>query len=474
MVWLCIGLLGAAHLLVQARYFCHMLQLNSYRLSRFFRWCAANPGALPGWRAYGALRRGDKKPFVVTARVRRLFVVITLLILAFLFGVWCSPWGLLLLLVPWAFVSAAALLCAPVEALLRAGYTAGAKRRLDSVRPTVIGVTGSFGKTSVKNFLHTLLSIKYNTLMTPESYNTPMGVVRTVREQLRDTHEMFIVEMGARQTGDIAALCKLTNPRYGVLTAIGEQHLETFHTLDNIVRTKFELIDALPADGIAFLNTDNARIAARPVFNVRAVTYGTGENAHYRAADIAADLTGCAFTVTAPDGEHARFVTPLLGAHNIVNLTGCVAVAHELGIPFADMAFPVRHLKPVPHRLQLLPGGFIDDAYNANPAGFRTALDVLASFDATRVLVTPGMVELGGRQEALNRELGAYAAPRCDWAVLVGERQAPPLREGLLEAGFDKDHLYVAQHLQDALAFIKTIDPARRIVLLENDLPDNY
>jgi UDP-N-acetylmuramoyl-tripeptide--D-alanyl-D-alanine ligase len=152
-----------------------------------------------------------------------------------------------------------------------------------------------------------------------------------------------------------------------------------------------------------------------------------------------------------------------------------MAVAHRLGVSLKEMVYPVRMLKPVEHRLQLLPNGFIDDAYNSNPAGFRGALDTLAAFDAQRVLVTPGMVELGERQDALNRELGEYAATRCDFAVLVGLKQAPPLKEGLLAGGFPEDRLFVAATLQEGLAWVNKLPNAgQRIVLLENDLPDNF
>ncbi|MBS1327495.1 MAG: UDP-N-acetylmuramoyl-tripeptide--D-alanyl-D-alanine ligase, partial [Oscillospiraceae bacterium] len=312
-----------------------------------------------------------------------------------------------------------------------------------------------------------------NVLMTPESYNTTMGVVRTIRERLRPSHQVFIAEMGAKNPGDIREICDLVHPRYGILTSIGEQHLETFKTIDNIIATKFELADAIQADGCVFLNTDNDYIRAHPV-GVPHVAYGTAPDADYRASDIVVDAGGCAFTVTAPDGESQRFTTKLLGGHNIQNLTGCIALAHRLGIPLSKLVYPIRMLRPVEHRLQLLPNGFIDDAYNSNPAGFRSALDVLAGFDAQRVLVTPGMVELGERQEALNRELGEYAAARCDYAVLVGEKQAPPLKEGLLRGGFPEERIYVAATLQDGLAHLNALPAAPRIVLLENDLPDNF
>jgi len=142
----------------------------------------------------------------------------------------------------------------------------------------------------------------------------------------------------------------------------------------------------------------------------------------------------------------------------------------------AEMKQPIRQMKPVAHRLQLLPNGYIDDAYNSNPAGFRSALDVLGSMqDTRRILVTPGMVELGERQAALNEELGAYAAEKCDYTVLVGERQAPPLKKGLLKAGFDEEKIFVAMDLHQALSYVQSLPAVeRQIVLLENDLPDNF
>ena len=341
---------------------------------------------------------------------------------------------------------------------------------------TVIGITGSYGKTSTKNFLASLLAARYNVLMTPESYNTTMGVVRTVREKLLPVHDVLIVEMGARRPGDIAEICELVRPKYGIITAIGEQHLETFKTVENIIGAKFELADYIPDDGLIFLNGDDEYIknkkTGKPVvtYSVRA-----GSGCDYTAFDISVSREGSRFTVAAPGGERCVFTTKLLGAHNIQNITGCIAVAHRLGIPLSELVLPIRRLKPVEHRLQLLPNGYIDDSYNSNPAGFRAALDVLSQFDGQRVLVTPGMVELGERQYRLNRELGAYAASRCDYAVLVGEKQAPPLREGLLEAGFQEERLFIAPDLHKAIEIVNSLpNEGQRTVLLENDLPDNY
>ena len=491
-----------------------MLQLNSYRTERYKKWCLDNekklvniPRMLPflcvltlwfagektAWVMYAVCAavllltailnwpKKAKKPLVVTARVKRLFVTQGLLCAAILCLVLLPAHrGAALIgvanMAVWLFTGLANLINTPLENAIANGYVKDAKQRL-AARPdlTVVGITGSYGKTSVKNFLSALLAVRYNVLMTPGSYNTTMGVVRTVRELLRPSHEIFIAEMGAKQPGDIREICDLVHPQYGILTSIGEQHLETFGSVENIIATKFELVDAIPADGAAFLNIDNDYIRSRSV-SVPAVSYGGPDSgAGYRYGDIAVDTHGCRFTLTAPDGESCRYTTHLLGAHNIQNLAGCMALAHRLGISLQEMVYPIRLLKPVEHRLQLLPNGYIDDAYNSNPAGFRSALDTLAGFDAQRVLVTPGMVELGERQEALNRELGAYAATRCDWAVLVGLKQAPPLKEGLLAGGFPEERIFVAATLREGLSFVNNLPrEGERIVLLENDLPDNF
>ena len=507
----------AADCAVLTYHFAHMLQLNSYRNERYIRWMEENRKALAsqmGWMLLAFLAVGvfllkptdwivrlacaalllihfyvnipgkAKKPLVVTARVKRLFGTQAVLLILVGIGVYCTHMvriGVSLFFL-WVIITPLVTLLAntinlPLEKAIGNWYLNDARRILKSMPNLItIGITGSYGKTSTKNFLYALLSAKYNVLMTPENYNTTMGVVRTVREHLLPSHEVLIAEMGAKNPGDIREICELVHPRYGILTSIGEQHLETFKTIDAIIKTKFELADAIPSDGMIFLNADNAYIRSHTV-TVPARTYSLNptSGADYTASGISADGSGSSFTVTVPGGESRRFATRLLGAHNIQNIVGCIAAAHTLGVSLEDMAVPIRRLKPVEHRLQLLPNGFIDDAYNSNPAGFRAALDVLRGFEGQRILVTPGMVELGERQDALNRELGFYAAACCDYAVLVGEKQAPPLKEGLLSAGFAEDRLLVAKSLQEALSFVNSLpDDGKRTVLLENDLPDNF
>jgi UDP-N-acetylmuramoyl-tripeptide--D-alanyl-D-alanine ligase len=354
----------------------------------------------------------------------------------------------------------------------------------------------------VKYFLNTLLSSQYNVLQTPGNYNTTLGVVRTIREQLKPYHEIFICEMGAREVGDIKEICDLVHPGYGIITSIGPQHLQSFHTIENVIGTKFELADAVPADGRVFLNYDNdyirnhktdkqvvsygteAGIQAAQIVNSDAwaqtsqVNGSTGARVDYCAHDIKVSTEGSTFTMQDADGKEYSFHTRLVGNHNVQNIAGAIAVANTLGIPMEKLLYPVKQLESVPHRLQLVKQGkrtILDDSYNSNKNGFKAALDTLAMFEDLRILMTPGMVELGEKQYEENKEAGMYAADKCDYAVLVGKEQTKPIQDGLLEAGFAQNKMIVVDTLQEAFQMVNAIsDERHKVVLIENDLPDNY
>ena len=498
----------------------HMLQLEGYQTDGYFRWMKTRAGEaafrmLPvflsliliplagGWAVWGCsallllppwLRhRKVKKPLALTSRVVRLLAALALLFGASTFLVWLPEGaGRLRLLIPTAlyallpfWVLVAHFVTLPIQKAVNNRYLRDAKRRLASHPSlTVIGVTGSYGKTSVKNILSALLSVRWNVCATPESFNTPMGVVRTVRGAvpggggLDATHEMFICEMGARRKGEIKELCDIASPKHGIVTAIGPMHLETFGSIETVASTKCELFDALPPDGTAFLCSDDPMLRERKPAN--AVTYGLDPafDPDYRADGIAADASGTRFTVHTRDGRAQEFTTALLGAHQVLNLLAGIAVADTLGAPMNRLPAAVRTIRPVPHRLQLIPGRpitYIDDAFNSNPAGAKAALDVLAMLDGLKILVTPGMVELGPEQDTLNRAFGVQAAAVCDHVALIGRRQTAPIAEGLSEAGYPGEKLKVYETLKEATDWVKTIQGHENIyVLLENDLPDNY
>ena len=375
----------------------------------------------------------------------------------------------------------------PIEKGVNDHYINDAKRILkENPDLTIIGVTGSYGKTSVKFYLETLLRQKYKVLVTPESYNTPMGIVITIRKFLKPSHEIFICEMGARYVGEIKEDCDLVHPQHGLITSIGPQHLDTFGSLENIQKTKFELADAVPDGGMLFLNGDNEYIAeelgrrkgSRTLYDSPVLYHSDRTGSGYFASDIKVTNHGTDFTVNTPDGETERFSMKLVGGHNVINVMGAIAVAHEFGIPLSELRIPVRKIQSVPHRMEMKNHGdvtIIDDAFNSNPIGSKAAVETLALMDGMRILITPGMVELGEDEAEYNRKFGTYAADCCDRIFLVGRKHTEPIKEGILSKGFDEKNLEVFDKVEDAISRAYAVKTDKhKYILLENDLPDNY
>jgi len=510
-----------AYLFSLSKRYLHMLQLNSYFNSRLVNWYKKNflnevrlkdflplvslPFYFSGhywiftavWTlAYllliaGRKKTQEKKKFVITDRIKRLYVthfILWLGLLLLLNAIYsaCNTWGMLIIL---AFIIVAGalkivyLLLAntlnwPVEELIKYYYYNDARKILrQSNKLVVIGITGSYGKTSSKYILSTILGTKFNVLMTPESYNTLMGVVRTIREKLKPTHDVFIVEMGARQPGDIKEICRLVKPRYGLLTSIGYQHLETFKTIKNIIATKFELVNHLADQGTAFLNFENEFIRKEKISR-KFVSYGINNNTlDYWAEDISYDSKGASFTLC---GSKVRIPlrTKLLGIHNVLNIVAAGAIALELGVKQDDLFLAVKQLQPVPHRLELKPSQgvtVIDNAFNSNPEGAKESINVLSKFDSRRkILITPGLVELGDKEYEFNFELGEKAALACDYIILVGIKRSRPIYEGIMQNKFDPHNVFVVRNLNEALIKMKEIAIQGSVVLFENDLPDDY
>lgn len=442
-------------------------------------------------------KKAYKTPLVYTARVKRLIATLTALhILLFaiaaiiglssaygLIGVWILFLGLpsvMILLLPYT-VLFANLLNRPIEKAINRYYINDAKKILESCRPhlKVIGITGSFGKTSVKYFLDELLSVKYNVLKTPGNFNTPLGVVKTIRGSLRATHDIFLCEMGAKNVGDIKEICDIVHPDMGVITSIGPMHIESFKSIENVIKTKFELADAVAEkDGMIFANFDNEYIASECTHR-NAVPYGIEIQDGYSVSELSISERGSEFDITAPNGESEHYYTELIGRHNVINIAGAIAVANSMGIGLKELKPAVRKLESVPHRLQLIDKGsytVIDDAYNSNPSGTKAALETLSMTNGMKILVTPGMIELGDMQYKLNYEFGENAASVCDFIALVGKKQTEPIYQGLIASGYDSEKIYIAESLNDAMTKVYglTSEGKRKIILLENDLPDNY
>lgn len=421
-----------------------------------------------------------KKPLVITERVKRLMAMhaATAFAAVLVMGL-ISP--VLMYLAPAfeALLLALAALCAqPIEKNINRQFVSDAKARLER-NPNLIriGITGSYGKTSTKFLLRDILSVKYSVLATPSSFNTTMGVTRVIREQLMPSHQVFIAEMGARHVGDIRELVDLVHPTIGLLTSVGPQHLDTFGSIERIKNTKYELIDGLPKDGTAIFARDHAiceELYARCPLDAK---YMPGDL--MQASDVKAGPWGTRFTLTdSQTGESAQCETRLLGEHSIANLLLCCTAARVLGMSLAEIAMGVARCQPVEHRLQLLDGGagmtIIDDAFNANPVGAQAALRVLENFPGRRIIITPGMVELGGEEAAFNRKFGEQMARSVDIAILVGKRHTQPIVDGLTEAGFPQENIHVVSSLDESTKVLHAMMKAGDVVLYENDLPDNY
>lgn len=501
-----------------------MLQQNSYRNERYRRWLdtsgdttsimrlvsmavvlaslstLATPiigtiliTAVSVINSISLARRKYKKPLVWTPRACRIYAVMVIIALIMIFATGFAT-GMTVASVSYMAITALAVYCLshlitvaanwllkPVEAQINSRYYRDAQQILASMPELlIIGVTGSYGKTSTKHYLHRILSEKYDVMMTPGSYNTTLGVIRTVREHLKPYNEIFIVEMGAKQCGDIKEICDLVHPSMGIVTAVGEQHLESFKTIENVQKTKFELIDALPADGMAVVNNDFPYAAKRRVSNTDCVRYAVKntEKADYTADEIKYSPSGTTFTLCCPDGSAHEFTTRLVGECNVSNLMAAIIIAMRLKVPVEKIRYAVSKIEQVEHRLNMkrTPGGvtIIDDAFNSNPTGSEMALDVLASMTGgKRIIVTPGMIELGDRQEELNEKFGRKIASSADVAIVVGKYNRDAITRGIQSAeGNAKVHS--VDTFNDAQTLLGTILASGDTVLYENDLPDTF
>ena len=435
----------------------------------------------------------NKIKFVVTSRIKRLYITeflfiglfIVLLILSNFSGLMLVVLSLVMALL-YYFIYIVNVLNKPIEKLVYLYYYNKAKNKLKEMsRLSVVGVTGSYGKTSSKNILAHVLSAKYITRPTPKNLNTPYGLMITINNYLDKFDEVLIAEMGAYVNGEIKNMCDFVKPKYGVLTVIGEAHLETFKTRENICRAKFELIENLNPNGACVLNKDDpyqVNYVKNELKNdIRIIWIGVNNpDADFNAINIKSDKNGMSFDFTYLDQTYS-VNTKLLGIHNVYNILASIALGVEMKVSINQMIQKIISIHPVEHRLEIKKLNnitMIDDAYNSNPVGAKNALDVLNLMDGVKVVVTPGMIELGESEKEKNYEFGCQISEVADYVILIGEKRCEEIKKGLLDNNFPKDKLIVLNKVVDAYKILDSIkqDNIKEEVyaLFENDLPDIY
>lgn len=435
----------------------------------------------------------NKIAFKITARVKRLIITFSILMLIplvfFILNIEESNtcWLIIFIITILVYFNRfimwiVNIINKPAEKCVFLYYKTKAQNKLASMSNLkVVAITGSYGKTSSKNILSDILNIKYNALPTPRNLNTFYGLMITINNHLTKFDDIFVAEMGAYVRGEIKGLCKFVKPKYGILTRIGQAHLESFGSEKNIQEAKFELIESLPLDGIGVLNMDDEKQVSYQLKNkCRIIWIGIdSEDADVRAVDIKCSKDGTSFNIIFKgDKKKHPFTTKLLGKHNVYNILASVALGREFGITIEQLKQAVLAVKPIPHRLELKPlGKFyqIADDYNSNPVGAKSAVEVLGMMPGLKVVVTPGMIELGDDEEKINEEFGGQIAEVADYVVLIGEKRTKPIYDGLVKKNFDKKRIIVYNDVRDAFPFIDGLTGKQDVyALFENDLPDTY
>lgn len=440
--------------------------------------------------SYRKKRVVAKKPLVITARVKRLsftmfilyFIMIIPIVVNFNYDNLIYEYLVLGLVtyLNYFVVMVANVINKPVEKCVYLYYKIKALKKLKHMNIPVVGITGSYGKTSSKNIINDILNVKLNSFATPKSFNTPYGLINSINNYLDKFNDIFLAEMGAFRIGEIKQNCKLVHPKYGIITTIGEAHLESFGSRDNIMKGKFELVESLPSDGLAILNGDDEYQLKYKIKNNCGVKWIGIDNkdVDLYATNIKLSGSGTSFDcVFKGDKNKYNFNTKLLGKHNVYNILAGILLGRELGLSIDELQRGVSSVKTIEHRLELKKYGninIIDDAYNSNPVGSRMAVEVLGLMEGTKIIVTPGMIELGDKQYELNKKFGEYISKVCDYVILIGKKQTKPIYDGLIENKFDDKKIFILNDVRDAFTLMNRLATKDTYVLLENDLPDLF
>lgn len=425
------------------------------------------------------------KPLVYTARIKRLYQFIVLIyIVIFSMCYMYIPLNYFFFLtpifyiMPWFMIIIAGSIMNPFEYKIRMHYVQEAHhivRRNKELK--CIGITGSYGKTSIKQITKYFLEEHYDTLATPHSYNNLMGITLTIRKYLKNLHEVFICEMGSDHSGELQVLSTLVPLDYAIVCAIGPQHLQTFKTMDAIIKEKMSLVENLNENKTAILNIDYNEIYEYKIKNTcKVITYGERSGADYQIVHITYTRYGTSFGIVYKEKEYL-FHTKLLGKHNVSNLACAIVLAHTMHIPFAKLQYSCTMIPYVKHRLEMIQKEtytLLDDSYNSNPIGAANALEVLKQMPSPRILMTPGFIDLGEMTQEKHLIYARQMMEACDEIILIGQIQCVDIIQYLKQHMFPLINLHIVESTKEAFLVMEECMKMGGCALIENDLPDIF
>lgn len=506
-------LLLTADFVFRSLYSLHMLQLEEYSEKKFIKWAFTNISkyllnillilSLILYFIHPAISililvasifldlryfilRKQKKKLVFTKRLKRLmftsfgifgiFLVLTILKQNIIF----EAVTFIFVLFNSIFYYLTNAILIPIEILINEYYYKDAKKKIEKLKPITVGITGSYGKTSTKYYLTHLISEYYKTLMTPESYNTTMGITKVIREKLDKSHDVFVVELAENDNYGYNKLLDLVNPEISIITSIGVQHFEEFESLENILETfKNYILDKRSGNKIIVnIDDENIRKIISSVNGKEIITCGIDSNdAEYKIKNLKLSKDGTTFSLQTPCNEMYEFKTNIYGKENINDLLLAIVASFELKVPVEEIIERAKNVIKPKHRLEIIRNDsitIIDDTFNSNPKGFKMALEYLSLFENRRkILVTPGFVELGEREKEEHYKIGKEIAKHVDIVFLVGKKRTKDIYKGLKDSNFNGE-VYIVDSLDEVTEKFKTLLKSGDVVLFENDLPDNY
>ena len=413
--------------------------------------------------------KSKKTPFVKTGKAKRLigFSIFVLFALSFI------PFSFTLFPFVFVFVPVISNSINFIDRKKNKQFIAMAQNKLKNNNTKIIAITGSNGKTSVKNILLQFLETSFKTQATPSSYNTPLGISKFINNELKNDTEFLILEYGARHKNDIIELCNLFGADYCLITSIAPQHLETFKTIDNIVYAKSQLSTFLKNKLCVFnLDNDHCQQIYNEKFGLKVGISISKKNNIY-ASNIKIKNGKTLFKLHV-DQNTFNCETQLLGKHNITNILLGLAISLELGVSIDKLLETISSFKPVPHRLQLIKThiNILDDSYNCSIDSAKQAIWVLNQFKGKKMIVTPGIIEGGKRQHELNFELGKLCS-FADFCIVVGNTNKKAILDGLKSQNFNDKNIIFSKSLDEAKRYFTLLSNNDTLLLL-NDLPDDY